>query len=86
MTPKLTKEQRDAIQKTDSVKVEDTETRKVYFIVEGDLHDRAMQALEEHDTRNAIHAGIDDLEAGRVIAFADIDARLRKKLGLPRAA
>jgi predicted transcriptional regulator len=31
----------------------------------------------------AIQAGIDDLEAGRVVPFEQVDARLRAKLGLP---
>lgn len=86
MTPKLTDEQREAIQQSDSIMVEDDQTRKVYFIIDGDLHDRAIQALEEHDARRAIRAGIDDLEAGRIIPFADVDARLRDKLGLPPRA
>jgi predicted transcriptional regulator len=84
MTPKLSQEQRDAIrQHGGPVEVEDDETRKVYVIIEGDLHQRAMQALDEHDARRAIRTGIDDLEAGRVVPLAEVDARLRKKLGLP---
>jgi predicted transcriptional regulator len=31
----------------------------------------------------AIQAGIDDMEAGRVVPFEQVDARLRAKLGLP---
>jgi len=30
-----------------------------------------------------IQAGIDDMEAGRVVPFAEVDTRIRKKLGLP---
>jgi hypothetical protein len=86
MAPKLTDEQREAIRQRESVKVEDDKTRKVYFIVEGDLHDRAMQALEEHDARRAIRSGLDDLVAGRVLQFSAFDARLRKKFGLPARA
>jgi hypothetical protein len=84
MAPKLTQEQRDAIkQRGGSIEIEDDETRKIYVLIEGDLHHRAMQALEEHDARRAIRAGIDELESGRVVPFADVDARLRKRLGLP---
>lgn len=87
MTPKLSQEQREAIQQHGGpVEVEDDETRKVYVIIEGDLHQRAMQALEEHDARRAIRAGIDDLQAGRIVPFAELDSRLRKKLGLPERA
>jgi len=84
MNPKLTQEQREAVrQHGGSVAVEDDETQTVYFLIEGDLHRRAMQALEECDSRRAIRAGIDDLEAGRVVPFSEVDARLREKLGLP---
>lgn len=31
----------------------------------------------------AIQAGIDDMKAGRVIPFEDVDTRIREKLGLP---
>ena len=87
MTPKLTNEQRDAIRERGGpVEIEDDETRKIDVIIDGDLHQRAMQALEEHDTRRAIRAGLDDLEAGRVVPFAEVDARLRSKLGLPARA
>ena len=84
MTPKLTEEQREAIRRQGApLQIEDDETRKVYVIIDDELHRRAMQALEEHDARGAIRAGIDDLEAGRILAFAEVDARLREKLGLP---
>jgi hypothetical protein len=84
MIPKLTPEQREALRKADgALEVEDDETSKSFVIIERDLHQRAMQALEERDARRAIQQGIEELEAGKVIPFAEIDARLRKKLGLP---
>ena len=84
MSAKLTQEQREAIrQHGGPVEVEDDETRKVYVLVDSDLHNRAMKALEERKTRRAIRTGIDDLEAGRDVPFAEVDARLRQKLGLP---
>lgn len=87
MSMKLTQEQRDAIRQNGGpVEVEDDETQKVYVIVDVDLHKRATQALQEHETRRAIRSGLDDLEAGRVIPFAEVDARLRKRLGLPERA
>jgi hypothetical protein len=83
MSTKLTPEQREAIRQQGSpVVVEDDETQTIYFLIDEDLHRRAMEALEERDARRAIRAGLDDLEAGRVETFSDVDARLRKKLGL----
>ena len=84
MTPRLTNEQRDALhRRTGPVRVEDDQTQKVFFIVDEDLHERAMQALEEQETLRGIQAGIRDMEAGRVVPFAEVDARLRKQLRLP---
>lgn len=87
MTPTLTPEQREALRHSSGpVAVEDAETRKVYVLIEEELHSRAMDALAEQDSRRAIRAGIEDFEAGRVVPFAEVDARLRKKLGLPARA
>jgi hypothetical protein len=84
MAAKLTREQREAVrQEGGPVAVEDDETQARYFLIDEELHQRAMEALEERDARRAIRVGIDDLEAGRVVPFAEIDARLRQKLGLP---
>ena len=86
MRARLTAEQRDAIRRQGGIlELEDEETNRLYVIVDSELHHLAMKALEERDVHQAIQAGIDDLEAGRVVPFAEVDARLRKKLGLPTA-
>lgn len=45
---------------------------------------RVWVTMEEGEHLAAIQAGIDDMMAGRVVAFEDVDARIRAKLGLPR--
>ncbi|MBS0262935.1 MAG: hypothetical protein JSS02_13405 [Planctomycetes bacterium] len=86
MRARLTAEQRSAIRRQGGIlELEDEETNRLYVIVDSELHHRAMKALEERDVQQAIQAGIDDLEAGRVVPFAEVDARLRRKLGLPTA-
>jgi predicted DNA-binding antitoxin AbrB/MazE fold protein len=45
---------------------------------------RVSVTIDEGAHLAAIQAGIDDMEAGRVVAFEDVDARIRAKLGLPR--
>jgi predicted DNA-binding antitoxin AbrB/MazE fold protein len=45
---------------------------------------RVWVTMNEGEHLAAIQAGIDDMEAGRVVAFEDIDARIRAKLGLPQ--
>ena len=44
---------------------------------------RVWVTVEEDRDVAAIRAGIADLEAGRVVPFEQVDARLRAKLGLP---
>ena len=45
---------------------------------------RVWVTMNEGEHLAAIQAGIDDMQAGRVVPFEDVDARIRAKLGLPR--
>jgi predicted DNA-binding antitoxin AbrB/MazE fold protein len=45
---------------------------------------RVWITMDEGEHQSAIREGIDDMEAGRVVAFDDVDGRIRAKLGLPR--
>ncbi len=85
MTPKLSDEQRQALdERGDSpVPVQDEQSQRVYFLVDQSLHERAMGALQQREDLAAITEGIADMEAGRVVPFEEVDARIRKKLGLP---
>jgi predicted DNA-binding antitoxin AbrB/MazE fold protein len=47
---------------------------------------RVWVTMDESEHLAAIRAGIDDMETGRVVAFDDVDARIRAKLGLPQRA
>ena len=50
---------------------------------EDDVLRAALQALTlRHDELVAIQAGIDDMEAGRLRPFDDVDAELRGQFGL----
>ncbi len=83
-SPSLSDEQRRALdQQPEGIEVEDDQTQKVY-LTDVDLHRRAMQALQRQDDRAAIQAGIDDMQAGRVVPFDEVDRRIREKLGLPQ--
>ena len=44
---------------------------------------RVWVTMDEGEHLAAIQAGIDDMEAGRVVPFEDVDARIRAKRGLP---
>ena len=85
MKTSLSDEQRQALdQQPEGIEVEDSQTRKLYFLTDAELHHRAMQALKRQEDRDAIQAGIDDMEAGRVEPFEEVDRRIREKLGLPQ--
>ena len=42
-----------------------------------------VDALRQQEDIAAIQAGIDDMEAGRVISLEEADAEIRKDLGFP---
>ncbi len=78
----LTDEQREALALEPSgIEVEDPATQKVYVLADADIYRRAVEALARDEDRKAIQAGIDDMEAGRVVSFDDVDRRIRAKLG-----
>ena len=82
MKASLSDEQRQALdQQPDGIEVEDVQTQKVYFLTDAELHRRAMQALRRQEDHDAIQAGIDDMEAGRVTPLAEVDRDIRKELG-----
>jgi hypothetical protein len=86
MTPKLSEDQLQALRDHSGgpITVEDDQTHKHYVLVDQGLHEQAMLALQRQEDLAAIQAGIDDMEAGNVVAFDDVDARIRAKLGMPR--
>ena len=84
MIPNLTEEQREALRRAGgALEVRDDVSDQVYVIAESELFHQAMQALKEREDADAIRAGIADMESGRVVSFAEVDARIRSKLGLP---
>lgn len=85
MMPNLSEDQRQALRDQPGVPiaVEDEQTRHRYVLVDQELHDRAMQALQQQEDLAAIQAGISDMEAGNVVTFDEVDTRIRAKLGLP---
>jgi predicted transcriptional regulator len=74
-------------QQPSGVEVEDQQTQRVYILTDAELHRRAMQALNKQEDHDAIQAGIDDMEAGRVVPYEQVSrelrAHLREKFGLP---
>lgn len=83
MTPKLTSEQRDAIERSGGpVAVEDEATRRIYFLID----ESTMESLQRQQDIEAIREGIADIEAGQVAPLDEVMARIRANLGLPRVS
>jgi len=78
MTPKLTAEQCEALDRSEGpVPVEDDRTHRLYFLVDAEM----LQAIERQSDAAAIRAGIADMEAGRVLSLDELDARVCSRLG-----
>lgn len=82
MTPKLSKDLADALQASGDSELEvvDPGSNRTYFVVDADVHRRAMEALRRQQDRDAIAQGIAEMEAGEGVplneAFDDIRATL----------
>lgn len=88
MTPKITDEQRQAIEQHQGqpVPIQDDQTQRVYVIVDQQTHERAMRALQEQEDLASIRRGIQQMEAGEGRPLAEADAAMRKQLGFsPRS-
>ena len=69
----------------DSAELEtvDPETGRKYFIVEGETHRQAMQALQRQQNYDAIAEGIAQMEASEGQPLEETETELRKQLGFP---
>ena len=78
----LTEEQKVALQQNpDGVSCEDTTTRRVYFLVEEQIHRRAMQALKQQQDLEAIRRGVAQMEAGGGTSLRETREQLAQELG-----
>lgn len=85
MTPKLPNELASAVDANGQkpVEVEHPNTHATYFVVEGETHRQAMDALrrqrqqEDHD---AIQEAIDQMEAGEGIPLEEARKQSRERL------
>ena len=87
MNAKVTDEIRQAIQVSpNAVRLEDDQTHRVYVVVDEATHQRAMEALRREEDIAAIQRGMNAAADGRVSTLAEVDARIREKVGLPPRA
>jgi predicted transcriptional regulator len=77
MTPKLTPEQREALDRSDGpVAVEDEQTHRVYYLVD----ESTFNSFQHQEDLAALQDGIADMEAGRVVTLDELDARISARL------
>jgi hypothetical protein len=82
MTPKLTAEQREALDHTDGpVPVEDEQTHRIYFLVDA----ARLSAFERQQDLDAVTEGIADMRSGRTAPLDEAFERIRANLGLPQS-
>ena len=85
MSTRISKELADAFRAAGehSLEVVDPSDNRVYFLVDGETHRRAMDALQQQLDREAIADGLAQMDAGEgkpiEVAFEDMQA----KLGFP---
>ena len=82
MTPKLTQDLIDALKAAGNgaLEVINPHDNRIYFVVEGDTHRQAMEALRRQRDRDAIANGIAQMEAGEGIPLEQARQLTRERL------
>ena len=82
MILELTKELATALRAADDhdLEVVDPETQRTYFLVNSDVHRRAMDALRRQQDRDAISEGLNQMQSGQGKPLDQAFADLRSKL------
>lgn len=84
MTARLNKELSDALRAAGDSELEvvDPSTNRVYFLVDGETHQRARQALRQQEADwAAIQDGIAQADAGDTMPLDESDRRIREQFG-----
>lgn len=82
MTPRLSQELVDALKAAGNGELEvvDPNDNRVYFVVDGDTHRQAMDALRRWRERDAIAKGIAQMEAGEGVSIEEARKQTREWL------
>ena len=80
MKAEITSEMAQALANAEEVSVTDPRTQRVYVLVDHDMYRKAMQALRQQQDVDAIQAGIEDMEAGRMQPAAEAQQHGRNEL------
>jgi len=78
MTPKLTREQCEALDRSDGpLAVENERTHRVYYVVD----EPTLSSLQHEEELAAIRDGVAAMQAGRIVTLEELDARIRGRFG-----
>ena len=82
MTPRLSKDLADALNASGNGELEvvNPNDNRVYFVVDGETHREAMDALRRQRDRDAIAEGIAQMEAGDGISLREARKLTRARL------
>ena len=82
MTHKLSQELVDALKAAGNGELEvvSPDDNRVYFVVDGDTHRQAMEALRRQRDRDAIANGIAQMEEGEGIPLEEAQMQTRERL------
>jgi hypothetical protein len=85
MIAKLSKELAAALQASADGELEviDPETQRTYYVVDGDTHRRAREALRRQQDSVAIAEGLSQMAAGEGKPLDQAFADIRSRLGFP---
>ncbi|HIE96018.1 MAG TPA: hypothetical protein EYG03_30250 [Planctomycetes bacterium] len=68
------------------IRCEDHTTKRVYVLMDEDVHSKAMAALREQQDWKAIQEGIEAADAGQTMSLEEADVSLREEFGFPSAS
>ena len=79
MIPKLTEEMRQALEQQSAgpVEISDDRSQRVYVLIDAELHQRAMTALQQQQDWESIQRGIAEADAVEGISLEEADSRGR---------
>jgi hypothetical protein len=82
MTAKLTEELSAALHASgeSGLEVVDPTTQRIYFLVDGETHRRAMEALRRQEDHGAIAQGLAEMETGEAVPIEEARKRSRARL------
>ena len=65
------------------LEIPDDESQRVYVLIDAELHQRAMTALQQQQDWESIQEGIAQADAGDSMPLAEADRRIREEFGFP---